>query len=68
MSLLVNSVPQELITAGKVWTKVKCTLQAHNGPYVCAEGGGGREVVANRSQALGNQEAIRNDTRHLGFL
>jgi hypothetical protein len=24
-------------------------LQAHNGQYVCAEGGGGREVVANRN-------------------
>ena len=28
-------------------------LQALNGQYVCAEGGGGREVVANRDQALG---------------
>ncbi|MDJ0718127.1 MAG: hypothetical protein QNJ54_28530 [Prochloraceae cyanobacterium] len=25
-------------------------LQAHNGQYVCAEGGGGREVVANRNE------------------
>jgi subtilisin family serine protease len=25
-------------------------LRAHNGQYVCAEGGGGREVVANRSR------------------
>jgi carbamate kinase len=24
-------------------------LQAYNGQYVCAEGGGGREVVANRN-------------------
>ena len=24
-------------------------LRANNGQYVCAEGGGGREVVANRS-------------------
>jgi hypothetical protein len=28
-------------------------LRAANGQYVCAEGGGGREVVANRDQLLG---------------
>jgi hypothetical protein len=28
-------------------------LRAANGQYVCAEGGGGREVVANRDQILG---------------
>jgi hypothetical protein len=28
----------------------KIALQAHNGQYVCAEGGGGREVVANRDR------------------
>jgi hypothetical protein len=28
-------------------------LRASNGQYVCAEGGGGREVVANRGQVLG---------------
>jgi carbamate kinase len=27
-------------------------LRANNGQYVCAEGGGGREVVANRDRAL----------------
>ena len=26
-------------------------LRANNGQYVCAEGGGGREVVANRDKA-----------------
>jgi hypothetical protein len=26
-------------------------LRADNGQYVCAEGGGGREVVANRDRA-----------------
>ncbi|MCA9742175.1 hypothetical protein KC734_11585 [candidate division KSB1 bacterium] len=36
-----------------VKTKVKCTLKAYNGQYVCAEGGGGREVVANRNEAAG---------------
>jgi hypothetical protein len=28
-------------------------LRAANGQYVCAEDGGGRELVANRDQALG---------------
>ncbi len=28
----------------------KVALRAHNGQYVCAEGGGGREVVANRDR------------------
>lgn len=29
----------------------KIALKAHNGQFVCAEGGGGRELIANRSQA-----------------
>lgn len=28
---------------------LKINLKAHNGQYVCAEGGGGREIVANRN-------------------
>ena len=36
-----------------VKTKVKCTLKAYNGQYVCAEGGGGREIVANRNAIAG---------------
>ncbi len=35
-----------LVTEYRLYDKV--ALRAHNGQYVCAEGGGGRELVANR--------------------
>jgi len=34
---------------GKIGLFDHVALRAHNGHYVCAEGGGGREVVANRN-------------------
>jgi len=48
--ITVNSIneipdPEMFIRAGTV------ALRANNGQYLCAEGGGGREVVANRSSA-----------------
>jgi carbamate kinase len=36
---------------GNVRTGDSIALRADNGQYVCAEGGGGREVVANRDRA-----------------